>query len=467
MSDSDVEVISNPSRPRAIFDDSQDDELIQIEIATSSPPARRRTPAVFVDDDDDDDDDSEDDDQEETEEEEESLFVSQESSPASESDLGEAGSSLPGVDAIPLERSMMERRGRLFTQRQSAAVVRLQQPAGDYIDLTQEPDSPDYSRLAMPPMDPPRNDRPRNTGFLDQSSNRGEQRGQNARAASRNPRRQAGLVRTPSLARSDASINGGRGRAGGGGNIPLIDLTGDGPEPIAPPQPPAAAEGNAAANNPWNWFQRPPRPAARGDRGDPHLPLSRTLNHLSQLTSQLTAAMRGEVNGAPAAAAAADQSNLPEVIRIIHLDLDYNGGIPPDFWDPHVRPDAEKPKYNAPKEAMEGCTRSTGEDVVAICPSCEEELVYDPDEKPTTPPPAKRQRTKKDRAEHHFMAVKACGHVFCHQCYETRKEKAKTNKLSDHGCGFRPGPNRMSVMCAVEGCDSEVGSKTAWLGIFV
>lgn len=466
MSDSDVEVIPNPSRPRATFDDSRDDELIQIEIATSSPPARRRTPAFFVDDDDDNDDD----DQEEAEEEEESLFVSQDSPPASEWDLREAGGrSLPGVDANGPGQRMMDRRRQLFMQSQRAAAARLQQPAGDFIDLTQEPDSPDYSRLAMPPVGLPRSDRPRNTGFLDQSSNRGEHRGQNARAASRHPRRQAGLVRTPSLARSDASINSGRGRAGGGGNIPLIDLTGDGPDPVAPPQPPPPAEANAAANNPWTWFPRPQRPAARGDA---QLPLARALNeqirgHLNQLTNQLTAVMRDNGNRAPAAAAVADQANLPEVIRIIHLDLDYNGGIPPDFWDPHVRPDAEKPKYDAPKEAMGGCTRSTGEDVVAICPSCEEELVYDPDEKPATPPPAKRQRTKKDRAEHHFMAVKACGHVFCHQCYESRKERAKNNKLSDHGCGFRPGSNRMSVMCAVEGCDSEVGSKTAWLGIFV
>lgn len=400
--------------------------------------------------DDDEDDDNDDD-------EEQSLFVSQNSSPASDRGPREAGRSLLNADA---DRRGLERRQREFNRRREEREqrqLRVQQPANDFIDLTAEPDSPDYSRLAFPPMNPPRNDQPRNAGFLDQVP------AQNARAASRNPRRQAGLVRTPSLARSDASINGGRGRGSGGGNIPMIDLTDDGPEPAAAPPP---VQVHAAANRPLNWDAFP-----RLHRPDAQIPLARAFGqHIRGHLHQLTAAMLGNANrpaGVAMADPPADQPNLREVLGLIHLDLDYGGGIPPGFWEPHPRQEPQKPIYVPPKETMEGCTRSTGEDVYAICPSCREELVYDPDEKPAAPPPAKKQRTKKDRAEHHFMAVKACGHVFCHKCYEDRKQKSKNNKLSDGAGGFRPGPNsKTSVMCAVEGCDSDVASKTAWLGIF-
>lgn len=71
-----------------------------------------------------------------------------------------------------------------------------------------------------------------------------------------------------------------------------------------------------------------------------------------------------------------------------------------------------KPAHEPPKETREGFTRNTGEEVIAICPSCELELAYDPDEDDKgQAPPAKKARTKKDKAEHHFWAVKACGHV--------------------------------------------------------
>lgn len=70
---------------------------------------------------------------------------------------------------------------------------------------------------------------------------------------------------------------------------------------------------------------------------------------------------------------------------------------------------------NSTQPARDGFSRNTGEDVVAICPSCNRELAYDPDEIPdsnaTTTP--KTSRNKRDKAEHHFWAVKACGHVSC------------------------------------------------------
>jgi hypothetical protein len=70
-----------------------------------------------------------------------------------------------------------------------------------------------------------------------------------------------------------------------------------------------------------------------------------------------------------------------------------------------------KPKHEPPAPAKDGFTRDTCEDQILICPSCEEELAYDPDEEEDNGPPTKKQRTKKDKAEHHFWAVKECGHV--------------------------------------------------------
>jgi len=72
-----------------------------------------------------------------------------------------------------------------------------------------------------------------------------------------------------------------------------------------------------------------------------------------------------------------------------------------------------KPPHEPPKPARPGFTRDTGEDVVAICPSCNQELAYDPEGESSVPatPAKKTSRSRKAQAEHHFWAVKACGHV--------------------------------------------------------
>lgn len=96
------------------------------------------------------------------------------------------------------------------------------------------------------------------------------------------------------------------------------------------------------------------------------------------------------------------------------IRLDYAAGqafpIPVPPAPPAAGP--RKPAHVPPTPARPGFTRDTGEDVVAICPSCDQELAYDPegdDENPPTRP--KKPRSKKASAEHHFWAVKACGHV--------------------------------------------------------
>ncbi|KAL2888475.1 putative cell cycle control protein [Ceratocystis lukuohia] len=70
------------------------------------------------------------------------------------------------------------------------------------------------------------------------------------------------------------------------------------------------------------------------------------------------------------------------------------------------------------EETREGFTRSTGEDIEMVCPSCDNALEFDPlgDRGENT----SKKRTKRDQAEHYFWAVKACGH---HRCIATTATK--------------------------------------------
>ncbi|KAI0541859.1 hypothetical protein GGR58DRAFT_497753 [Xylaria digitata] len=149
----------------------------------------------------------------------------------------------------------------------------------------------------------------------------------------------------------------------------------------------------------------------------------------------------------------------------IHLDY----GVHP-FPQPPPPPAAgvgpPKPAHEPPKPARPGFTRNTGEDVVAICPSCDQELAYDPEgDQDNHATPVKKPRSKKAMAEHHFWAVKACGHVYCKRCFDNRRSSSRSNIH----VGFRPDDAQPSrkIFCAVEDCESEVGAKTAWVGIFM
>ncbi|KAJ9144767.1 hypothetical protein NKR19_g6346, partial [Coniochaeta hoffmannii] len=77
--------------------------------------------------------------------------------------------------------------------------------------------------------------------------------------------------------------------------------------------------------------------------------------------------------------------------------------------------------------------------------------------------PAKRARTttRKDREEHHFWAVKACGHVYCRSCYENRRPTLKNGRTTNFGVAEK------KLLCAVDECTSDVTNKTAWVGIFL
>lgn len=83
------------------------------------------------------------------------------------------------------------------------------------------------------------------------------------------------------------------------------------------------------------------------------------------------------------------------------------------------RPQPPKPQFEEPPAARPGFTRNTGpdpvtgEDQVFVCASCDNELMYHEDSGDERPA-KKAKKTKREREEHHFWAVKACGHVSTH-----------------------------------------------------
>ena len=104
-----------------------------------------------------------------------------------------------------------------------------------------------------------------------------------------------------------------------------------------------------------------------------------------------------------------------EVINLISDDEDFLA-VTLNYGHNAFQPPAANPQAPSQPPVRDGFSRDTGEDVVALCPSCGRELAYDPDESPdddnkTKPATAKTSRNKRDKAEHYFFAVKACGHV--------------------------------------------------------
>ena len=345
-------------------------------------------------------------------------------------------------------------------------------PQATFIDLTEEPDSPVL--LARPPP-------------------------------SRNPRRQMSQNhRTPSLARSDGSILAEPARP------PVIDLTEDSPEEGPAAAPARSAHGGRQQHRARNRFghhhhrhhhhhhlHQSPDVAILGiladvnalhqqeaaNRGDFFGGLRAVGNYFRMGRRQPPDVPQHEIDPRDVQEVEFMGGNLvlnaamdnPLLGNPVQFNYQANG-----FGQP--RAPTPKPPHVPPPPAREGFTRNTGGDVVAVCASCEEELKYDPD---TTEegPPAKRARSRKDREEHHFWAVTACGHVrsvpsppprehsltggslqvYCRECYETRSNTGKKDKAGS--LHFRVEGKTLS--CAVPDCESDVKPKKAWVGIFL
>lgn len=344
-------------------------------------------------------------------------------------------------------------------------------PAAAFIDLTEEPDSPESHRNGNGPS--ATNSRagagpsgPFNQFTLPSIST-------NTTRHSNNPRRQMSLNhRTPSLTRSDGSLLGNRTAPPPQADVIDLTMDDDPPAPARPNnRPPVSRRHNRqflpAIINPIDVDE---------ERSD-----NTFLGILHRIGFGIGTAFFGNTT-----AVTIDMQAVPDPL----------GGNRPNFnyqangYNSGGRT-SSKPVHEPPAKAREGFSRNTGsagEDAF-VCPACEEELAYDPDEEgPASPgkggPPPKRARTKKDREEHHFWAVKECGHVsvsprydldsrynftdnlrlqvFCKKCYEGRKP-TKANKSK-----FRTDPEHpRRVICAVDDCKSDVSNKTAWVGLFL
>ncbi|KAK9443853.1 cell cycle control protein [Metarhizium brunneum] len=145
-------------------------------------------------------------------------------------------------------------------------------------------------------------------------------------------------------------------------------------------------------------------------------------------------------------------------------------GFPPNFAPQEPSPE---PSVEPIPLTRDGFTRDTSstEERIVVCPACNDELAYDPMEAPPLPGATSANGRKRKRApgEHHFWALKKCGHVYCADCFENRKP----TEASPHVVGFRgpqgktPNSAPNGIRCAVENCQTKAALKTEWVGIYL
>lgn len=59
------------------------------------------------------------------------------------------------------------------------------------------------------------------------------------------------------------------------------------------------------------------------------------------------------------------------------------------------------------------------------------------------------------------------GQVYCQQCFENRRPTTRNQSKFRAIDGSAVAAPQTKVLCAVEECESEVTSKTAWVGIYL
>lgn len=258
---------------------------------------------------------------------------------------------------------------------------RASRPPAEVIDLTEEPDSPVQRSLS--------------------------------RSASFNPRRQHlfGRANPPSLSRSDSSILGGANRS-----QVVIDLTeDDAPSDRSRPAPrlPESPELLFVDQRP-RLPPIPPMPQGRPTRHHHH---HRRLVALPGL-EVLRRGMAGDINlfdllnpmlDNPGVGQGGHFNPAGPFNPVGPIDLQYE-------HHPFNRPQSSpKPVQEVPSPVRPGFTRDTDPETAFVCPGCNEELAYDPDDAHASEaqPTRASKSNKRSRSEHHFWAVKSCGHV-CH-----------------------------------------------------
>jgi hypothetical protein len=312
-------------------------------------------------------------------------------------------------------------------------------PAGEIIDLTAEPDSP------IRPVPPP---------------------------ATRNPRRPPGRTSRRHIYHSQRGASTARSGSSAlpGSSAPVIDLTMDPPE-LPAPAPPAnlpPQNGTQGDSSPDLVIMDPFHAARSSEPSE----LIRTLGALFSRRHMTADLLRLPGFGQ------GPHANPLGDIRLGYHNHAFQRSAP-----------SPKPAAETLPTTRDGFTRDTGNDMVVVCPACNEELAYDPDEPmEVAPAPAKRTRggAKKSQGEHHFWALKICGHVstladcvliisnmsqvYCQDCFENRRPTLKNGpngfRYEDADAGTRSS-RTLKVFCAVDGCETEVVNKQAWVGIYL
>lgn len=321
---------------------------------------------------------------------------------------------LNGPQAPPLQRHPRhQQRHRVNRNNSNSNNNNNRVQAVELIDLTEEPDSPVQNHSFQ------------NQGIAHQHFHRHQQR-------PRHHRRMPQNGQPPSLARSDGSLLGGqRGPA-------VIDLTNDEPDfqavvdddddddlfvgqdfdDVLEHLPPNDFDDFLRHIPPNRRLPDPvPGPPNRDRRRSVEF-IGFAARHLRNVGGQYLPGLLAALPGIPRGIA----NEIAIIGRDQGLAMNPNplADNPPDFnYQANGfggRPPPPKPEFEAPPPARPGFTRNTGKDpetgeeLVIVCASCDNELKYD-EEEDDGPRPAKRPRNKKDREEHHFWAVKACGHV--------------------------------------------------------
>lgn len=239
-------------------------------------------------------------------------------------------------------------------------------PDSAVIDLTVEPDSPVERRRPQPPQP-------------SQSTQ------QQPYMPPRNPRRTTSQrISPPHLARSDSTFVGQPASS-------FIDLTADSPDDDLRP-------------NPHAWRQQPPQPHPQRF----HRPRRHHHRH-DHTTEEHLLALGYAHHGQEFVG----MDSFRRLAGLITGDLH----ILPNSFTAHI-PSSASSQQEPPKPPLEPlppakpgftrdtCTEADSEQVV-ICPACNEELAYDPADAPATP----SKKRKRVVGEHHFWALKKCGHV--------------------------------------------------------
>ncbi|KAF9766708.1 hypothetical protein IL306_000847 [Fusarium sp. DS 682] len=310
--------------------------------------------------------------------------------------------------AFPPSRNIRSER-RIRGTRTSATHHQQPQEPAAVIDLTEEPDSPVQSRARIEFLEP-------------------------ARLPARNPRRtNSQRISPPQLARTDGTFVGR--------SASVIDLTADSPE-----------------DERSHFARRTGRAVPRPD----------------ELIELEIISQRPALGSLPSFAAFAPFRRLAGIFGA--ADIGFNAPNLDISRNAFAMQPTPKPQMSPPPPTREGFTRDTCTDPekdsesVVICPACNEELAYDPSGTVTqSSVGTQKGKRKRSPGEHHFWAVKKCGHVYCADCYENRKP----TKLNRDGVGFRSPDERSPYLvvndlrCAVQDCDSKVSAKTEWVGIFL